>query len=195
MSWLRRNGGWLLGALLLAALAIGIPVRAVLEDRAGWEPTLPREVAAGAWAEYEGSRWRVADVELAPADAAAVNALGYRHDAKVLVVRFEVIPGPQSTAERLSQCKSRVSDRRGRYWEADDPPGSARRTLGKDCGHGPLHSGGEPAPIGRPFRFEKIYRIAPDTALDGLYPELRFLRNEREPQGTYLRFSLAPAPG
>lgn len=194
MNWWRRNGGWLAGALLLGALAVAVPLRSALQDRAGWVPSYPREAAPGEWVEYEGSRWRVVEAFLAKADAPEVLGLGYRKDAQVLVVQFEVLPGRDATAERLSQCRSRVSDREERHWDADTGLAAsrrARRGLGQDCGHGPVRAGREPAEIGRPFRFEKIYRISPGHELEDLSPELRFMQNELEPQGTYLRFPLS----
>lgn len=195
-SWWRRNAPWLLGAAVLAVFAFGLPLREERRLQALRSPQRPIDVPAGAWAHYEGARWRVVETELLPAGGFD-DALDERADDAMLVVRFEVIPDRNTPGKTLDGCQGRVTDDRDRYWEANPPVLSRYRgKLQRSCGTrlGPDFKR-EQALGGRPFRFEHVYQVPKDLAPTQLRPELRMLQPKTAPQGAYLRFALATPAG
>ena len=193
-TWWRRNRGWLLGALLLGALAFWLPYRdAVREFRETREPSHPIDVAFGEWADYEGSRWRVTRVQR---EDLKQGSAGYLHsDSSLVAVTYEVIRGKDVASEALDRCSGRLSDQDGRYWRADAmvhsqlPP--AFRRLGRDCGsrmgEGFLRETALPA---RPFEFHHLFQVPREVPTSELHGEIAFPPFKTTPPGSYLRFKL-----
>ena len=126
-GWWRRNRAWLLGALLLGAVAFARPYHDALKEYQRWRPHDPVDVAKGEWAEYAGARWRLVDASLKTATGPGSKFDLERLDASVLVLRFEVMPNPGTDAEKLDSCKGRVFDPEGREWENNPLPLSRYR--------------------------------------------------------------------
>lgn len=194
-GWWRRNRWWLCGALVAGVLAFWLPYReAVREFVRTREPSLPIDVPAGAWGEYEGSRWRVVRVQRE--DDLRQGMAGYAESASSLVVvTFEVIPGRGVGGDDLDRCRGRLSDAQGRTWEADAIPyvnlSRARQRLNKSCGS---RMGAdfrtEKARAGRPFAFHHLYQVPRDVPTNSLRAEIAFPPFMVEPKGAYLRFAL-----
>lgn len=194
-SWLRRNGGWLLAATALGIAAFYLPWRINQRELERNQPRNRIEAAPG-WSEYEQARWRVVAVRRQPAGAGALAE--YQHaEASLLLVDYEVIPGPRLDARRLDQCKGRLVDRTGRTWEANAPAKlstwMARGGISGSCGSRVV---GRPAVAvpGRPFAFTHGFLIPADTPTQALHADVFFPPSTTRPRmGTYLRFAL-PAP-
>lgn len=193
-AWWRRNRWWLGGALLLGVLAFWLPYRdAMREFVETREPSHPIDVAFGTWGDYEGSRWRVIRVQR---EDMQQGSAGYQHsDSSLVVVTYEVIRGKSVTSESLDRCNGRMSDRRGRYWNADAMVRSqlsqAFQRLGRDCGS---RMGREflrdTAMPGRPFEFHHLFQVPRDLPISELRGEIAFPPFKTTPPGTYLRFKL-----
>ena len=192
-GWWRRNAPWLAGAVVLGVLAFALPWREEEQNQAIRSPQRPVDVPAGGWAHYEGARWRVVETELLPAGGFG-SALDLRDDDAMLVVRFEVVPDRNTLGRTLDSCQGRVSDDRGRHWEANPPPLSRYRgKLQRRCGtRSTADFRTEQALGGRPFGFEHVYQIPKGLEPARLRPELRMPVPKSAPKGTYLRFALAP---
>ncbi|HEY0504555.1 MAG TPA: hypothetical protein VGD42_13810 [Lysobacter sp.] len=190
-SWWRRNRLWLAGAMVLGALAFGLPYREALQRYAHNQPQHPIDVAAGEWAQYEGARWRVLGADLV-GNAGPGTKFALRADSAVLIVRYEVIADAQTLASHLDRCQGRLSDAGGRQWEANPLPLSRYRSaLPRMCGsgYGPDFKKLEALP-GRPFHFAHLFQLPRGQTLQGLRAELRMSSPKTVPDGTYLRFAL-----
>ena len=190
-SWRRRNAPWLAAAAVLGVLAFVLPLHGELTEKARRSPQRPLDVAPGAWAHYQGARWRVVEAELLPAGGFG-NAIDLRADDAMLVVRFEVIPDAKTLGAKLDACQGRVSDDEGRHWEANPPVLAGYRSeLQRQCGSRLGKDFKREQALGeRPFRFEHVYQIPKGLAPTQLHPELRLPK--AAPPGTYLRFALPP---
>ena len=198
-GWWRRNRWWLSGALVFGALAFWLPYRdAVREFVETREPSVPIDVPAGAWGEYEGSRWRVVGVQRE--DGLRDSVAGYPHsDSSLVIVSYEVIAGRGVTGDALDRCRGRLSDTQGRLWAADAIPSSslspARQRLGKSCGSRLGQDfEREKARPGRPFAFHHLYQVPRDVPTRALRGEIAFPASTVTPPGAYLRFDLQRAP-
>lgn len=197
-GWWRRNRLWLCGALVLGALAFWLPYRdAVREFQDRREPRHPRDVAAGQWGEYEGSRWRLVGVRRV--DDLLGDFAGYPHDASsLLIVSYDVIPGREATPDLLDRCTGRLSDASGRTWEAGAMPHASlsreQQRLGTRCGsRSNADFEREAARPGEPFRFHHLYQVPRDVPTEALRGEIAFAPFTTTPPGTYLRFDLGDA--
>lgn len=187
--WWRSNRLWLIGAAVLGVLAFVWPYREALREYQRTDPSYPIDVAAGAWAPYEGARWRVVDAQWR--EAGPGTPFKAREDAAVVIVRYEVIIDKGLPTQKFDACKGRLSDAQGREWEAN--PGALSRyrsELPNTCGS--YYERGNfdriPAPNGRPFRFEHVFLVPKSQGLRGLHPQIRM--PEPDKPGTYLRFDL-----
>lgn len=197
-GWWRRNRVWLAAALVLGALAFWLPYRdAAREFQDRREPRHARDVAPGQWGEYEGSRWRLAGVRRVD-DLPAAFA-GYPHGpSSLVIVGYDVVPGPDATAELLDRCRGRLSDTSGRTWDADAVPHASldreqqriRTRCGSRTGAGLERETARP---GEPFRFHHLYQVPRDVPTPGLRGEIAFPPSTTAPPGTYLRFDLRHA--
>ncbi len=194
-DWWRRNRLWLVGAVVLGALAFWLPYRdAVREFRDKREPSHPQDVAAGTWQAYEGARWRLVGVRRQ--DGLAETFAGYPHDASSLVVvAYEVIPDPGTSGDTLDRCRGRLSDASGRVWQADAMPRASLsgplRKLGTSCGS--RAAGGldrEQARPGQAFRFYHLYQVPSSVQTESLRGEITFPPMTTTPPGRYVRFAL-----
>ena len=140
---------------VLGVLAFALPWREEKQNQAIRSPQRPIDAPAGSWAHYEGARWRVVETELLPAGGFGSD-LDTRDDDAMLVVRFEVIPDRNILGKTLDSCQGRVSDDRGRHWEANPLPLSRYRgKLQRRCGtRSTADFRTEQALGGRPFRFD-----------------------------------------
>lgn len=194
-GWLRRNGFWLLGALVLGSLAFALPYRSALREQERRAPQHAIEVAAGDWGDYEDSRWRV--VEVRRVDGLKPGAAGYLSaPASLLAVTYEVIPGATALSDRLDRCESRLSHADGRRWRAGSTSLSRllgpRDELGNGCGSR-LGRDFERvrARADRPFRFRHLYLVPAAQPERELRAELLLPpASGVQPSGHYLRFSL-----
>ncbi|MDH5835047.1 hypothetical protein [Luteimonas kalidii] len=197
-GWWDRNRFWLLGALVLGVLAFWLPYRdAVHEFQDRREPRHARDVAAGQWGEYEGSRWRLAGVRRV--DGLPAAFAGYPHGpSSLLIVSYDVIPGREATPDLLDRCKGRLSDAQGRTWDADAIPHAsldrAQQRLGTRCGSRTnADFEREAARAGEPFRFHHLYQVPRDVPTAALRGEIAFPPFTTTPPGTYVRFELGSA--
>jgi hypothetical protein len=180
----QRQRLWLLGAALLGAWALYAPYREARQAYARTHPLQPVDVPAAASAAYEGARWRL--LNLTERDRP-----GQRDDARVLVARFEVVADEGTTPRQLDRCRSRISDARGRVWNADAfGQLGVRHTLPQACGSG---TGADfrriEAQPGKPWQFEQVYQVPRGLDAKTLRPEIFMPWPEREPAGRYLRFT------
>lgn len=198
-GWWRRNRWWLVGAVVLGVLAFWLPYRdAVREFVQTREPSQPIDVPAGAWAEYEGSRWRVVGVQRE--DGLRDGYAGYQHaESSLVIVSYEVIAGRGISPDALDRCRGRLSDVRGRVWNADAIPYASlsrpRQRLGKSCGSrlgADLER--EKARPGRPFAFHHLYQVPRGLPTNELRGEIVFPPFKTTPPGAFLRFDLTRAP-
>jgi hypothetical protein len=195
-GWWRRNRYWLLGALLLGAIAFVWPYRDALHEYQRWRPHDPIDVAKGEWAHYAGARWRLVDASLKTATGPGSAFDLQRLDSSVLVLRYEVIPDPGTDAEKLDSCKGLLfDDAHGREWENNPLPLSRYRNpqrwsdmcgsrLGADFKR-------QLARPGRAFVFEHLYQLPRSVE----WRRMRAGISVPDPelvadQGSYLRFSL-----
>ncbi len=195
-GWFRYNRGWLLAAVVLGILAFLLPWRINQRELDRNAPRTPVHATPGTWSDYEGARWRITGVrrEAAPAGSAAE----YQHpDAALLLIEFEVVPGPDVDARRLDQCKGRLVDANGREWEANMPSKlaswMARQGIGGTCGSRVV---GEPAmaTAGTPFAFSHAYLVPADAPARDLQADIFFPPQTTRPKmGSFLRFRV-PAP-
>lgn len=186
-SWWRLQRRWLLGALLLAAWALYMPYREWREQDQRMRPTRPLMVAPGAWAHYEGARWRLLDV------VPGSTSLHRRPGTYLLVARFELIADAGTTAKSLDACKSRMSDAQGRYWEGDSvgtvSMHGVRSTLPTSCGSGLTEHFQQIEPVpGKPWQFTQVFEIPDTVDANVLRPEILILWPKQSPRGQYLRF-------
>ncbi len=192
-AWWRDNGLWLLGAALLIVLVFGRDYRQAIEQHQFTDPRRPIDVPAGQWRHYEGARWRLLGVERID-DVGAASGFNLRADSSVLMVRYEVIPDPGTTADALNLCEGRLAAPGNRHWQANGL-WLSRYSRGKryptGCGSnpGPNFTRVEAQP-GRPYPFVHLYQIPRTQTLQGARAELRMAYPRKEPKGTYLRFSL-----
>lgn len=191
MSESGRRWRFVLAAVVLGALALGLPTWRAWRHYAKLHPVLAIEVPPGAVGEYDGARWRLLaiEVETAPADPFGW-LLELPADTVVLRAHFTFTPGPETDLEALRLCGGRVRDAAGRVWNAN-PMALFRiaRKLPDNCGR----SLGDPqdwtdvsertARVGEPWAFEHAY-VIPEAVADQAEPEL--LLAERYPY--YLRF-------
>jgi hypothetical protein len=193
-GWLRGNLGWLLGAAVLGTLAFWLPYReAQREYVERREPSHAIDAATGRWTRYENARWRLIDVRRE--DGLPQGAGGYLHgDASLLIVTYEVVPGPGIDSDVLDACNGRLVDARGRRWDADALPSAKLservRALGTSCGS---RLGKdfvrEKARPGWPFRFHHVFVVPRDLPRQGLRSELMLPASKTTPPGRYLRFT------
>lgn len=189
-GWWRRNRFWLLGAIVLGAIAFVWPYQEALRHYQRNHPLHPIQVPAGEWARYEGARWRVVDAQL-HSGVGPGTRFKVREDAAVVVVRFEVILDRDTRAKRIDACQGRLSDAAGREWEANPIALSRYRSaLPRNCASSMDKRTFDRvnAKPGEPFRFEHVYLVPKTATLRGAHPEIR-LPQPKTP-GTYLRFSL-----
>jgi hypothetical protein len=187
-AWWRHRGRWLLGALLLAAWALYMPYHEWREQDQRMRPTRPLTVAAGAWARYEGARWRL--LEVAP----GTTSMRRRPGTYLLVARFELIADAGTSAKSLDACKSRMSDAQGRYWETSSVGGisvhGVRSKLPTSCGSGLTEHFQQIEPVpGKPWQFTQTFEIPNTVDAGSLHPEILILWPKQSPRGQYLRFS------
>lgn len=195
-GWLRRNRAWLAAAAMLGALAFYLPWHINQRELDRIEPRHRIVAATAGWSGYEGARWRITGVRRQRADAGA-GADYPSPDAALVLVDYEVIPGPGIDARRLDQCTGRLVDAAGREWEANRPANVStwmtRRGLGGRCGSrlAPDHA---VASAGRPFAFTHAFLVPAASLHTDLRADIVFPPSTTRPRmGTYLGFDL-PAP-
>lgn len=191
--WWQRNRGWLLGALLLGALACYLPYRDARWEYWRFKPHLPVDLAKGAWGDYAGARWRLVDASLKTATGPGSRFDLDRLDAAVLALRYEVLLAPGTDPEKLETCKGRLLAADGREWESRDFRRVARplstsctRRYGADFKQ-------ELARPGQPFAFVHFYVVPRSIDWRRLHARIDVLDPEQVPvdkRTRYLRFSL-----
>lgn len=176
-----RWWAYLVGCLLLAAVAIGRPLFSGWSAYARTHPVTALTVAAGHEARFADARWRL--------EAMSVDSTGTRRlppGTALLRARFTVIPGPATDLQRLRRCRVQVSDREGRRWDAS---GIRLGPLPSNCGSGYDASFKEiAAKVGEPWTFEVGF-LVPETVARDVAPEI-LIPNELP---RYLRFAWAIA--
>lgn len=188
--WWRNNRWWLAGAIVLGAIAFAWPYREAFDHYQRTDPQRPIDVARGAWAEYDGARWRVVDAQWREADKEKAMKLP-REDAAIVTVRYEIVVDKGVRARRFDACQGRLSDARGREWDANPQALSRLRSdYSRACGSRYDRENHDwiSAPNGRPFQFEHVFLVPKSQSLRGLRPMIRMPK--AEPTGSYLRFSL-----
>lgn len=191
-TWWQRQRGWLLAAAVFCVLSFLLPW---LVNRRELDRVHPRTpiAATAEWNDYEGARWRLVDVRREP--VAAGRGADYEHpDATLIVVDYEVIPGPGIDATRLDQCKGRLVDDSGREWEANVPAKVSawmtRHDLGGTCGSRFVGVAAR-AVTGEPFAFTHVFLVPADVRPGDLHADLIFPPFTTTPRmGMFLRFTL-----
>lgn len=191
-GWWRRNVWWLLGTAVLGAWTTYGAYRDELKRYEYRHPAHAIEVAKGQWGDYAGARWRLLSAEaLAPKDP-RLN-FNLRRDGGVLVLRFEVIPQPGTESKVLDRCRGRVSDAKGRLWDANPTDLSRLRSaVPRTCGSG--YGAGfkaiEAKP-GQPFQFEHVYLLPRVGKLDGLRAQIAIQPEsaDKPESGRFLSFA------
>lgn len=209
VGWLRRNRGWLAGALVLGTLAFVLPWRAAVHEYGRRGFTHPVEGRARGWNDYAGARWRLVAVRRDDVPGVAAD---YPHSeaSRVLVV-YEVIAGKDTDIDTLGRCVGRLADARGRHWGGqaiamDEFNARVQRQvedtlqLDTSCAERTARDGARVrARPTRPFRFFHGYLVPRDVSLDELSAEIVVDPFNTTPPGSYLRFrladALAPSPG
>ncbi|RYZ72389.1 MAG: hypothetical protein EOP91_08260 [Lysobacteraceae bacterium] len=196
-GWWKRNRAWLAGSLVLGALAFYLPWRDSQAERARSAPSHRIDAAGKGWSQYEGSDWRIAGVEFEPGAGKAVA--DYPHaPGSLLLVHYQVKPGPAATAKLLDRCRGRLVDATGRRWPANEPYKLGRRLRDRgfndSCGTRPGESFVRvEARPGQAFDFSHAFLLPPGTRPEGLRAELFFPPSTTTPHGSYLSFPLPPA--
>lgn len=192
----QRNRGWLMGALLLGALAFYLPYRESQAELAKSGPRYRIDAGSDGWGMYEGSRWRIASVEYEPGAGTAVA--DYPHTpGSLLLVHYEVTPGRNATPSQLDRCRGRLTDADGRRWPANEPYKLGRRLRDRgwndSCGTRPGKTleriGATP---GHPFAFSHAFLLPGGPKPQGLRAEIFFPPSTTTPHGGYLSFELPP---
>lgn len=192
-DWCIRQRPWLIGALLLGAWAFVAPWREAREQYDAFRPQAFVEVDRGEAGELAGARWRVIDAtRLATLPAAAGAPL--RPDSDMLIVRFEVTPGPDTASDRLDSCQNALVDGEGRSWDANPLALSRYRSsdgIGTMCGS---RMGADfkrvEAKAGQPFVFEQRFQLPRALPTAGLQAEIRLPARRPDPAEPALRFAL-----
>lgn len=194
--WWRHNRGWLLGAVLLAALAFYLPIRDAYWEYQRFRPHLPVDLARSAWGKYAGASWRLVDASLKTATGPGSKFDLDRLDAAVLVLRYEVLLAPGTDPDKLDTCRGRLLAEDGREWESQDgsPFRRAARPLSTSCTrrYGADFKQKLAVP-GQPFTFVQFYVVPRSIDWRRLHARIDVLNPEQAPveqRTRYLRFSL-----
>lgn len=190
-GWWRRNSGWLVGTAVLGALALWLPYRDALRQYRERNPSVAVIAAKGDWTAFAGARWKLISAESMIAGDPRLRGR-LRKDAEVLLLRYEVIPDPDTKATDLDLCRGAIVDAQGRRWDAGG--GALPRLSGprvpETCGSG-YDTGFKrvTAVPARPFAFQHAFVLPRGQRLDELRARIEF-KNTKKADGRYLEFSL-----
>lgn len=181
----RRWWRYLIGSLVLAAIAIGRPLARGWREYARTHPVWPIDVATGQEGQYADASWRLIAREVESSANGAVERYG--PGMAFVRTRFTVIPGTNTDLQLLGRCRLRMRDRAGRRW---DVSGRRSSTLPDNCGFGrDANFKTMTAKVGEPWTFEVGF-VVPEDVVQEVVPEV--IVPQQLPR--YLRFTSKASP-
>jgi len=159
--WLREQRLWLLGCAVLAPITFAWPAWEAWQQYGQHRPLLATDVPAGGAATFGGAEWRLGSVEIL--DPKDIHRSDVAPPGTVfLVAHFSVTPQPGSDPKLLASCDGRLSDARGRWWDATSLWLGLRLQLGCVAG---FRDGKIQGPsVGAPWHFAQAFLVPEDAA-------------------------------
>lgn len=190
-GWWRRNAGWLLGTAVFGALALWLPYKDALQRYRERNPSVAVIATQGDWTAFAGARWKLVSAEsLLSRDPRLRGPL--RKDAEVLLLRYEVIPDPDTKISDLDLCRGAIVDAQGRRWDTGGAalPRLSGPRLPETCGSGYDDAFRRVIAVpARPFAFQHAFVLPRGQRLDALRARIEF-KNTNKADGRYLEFSM-----
>ena len=181
-EWAREQRLWLLGCAVLGPITFAWPAWDAWQQYGQHRPLVAIDVAAHATVAFGGAEWRLGSVEIL--DPGEVRRADPAPPGTVLLVaHFTMTPQPGSDPKLLASCGGRLSDDRGRRWDATYVPTALG--LKRDCVAGFRDGRMEGPGVGAPWHFAQAFLI-PEAAAATARPEIilpplqpRYLRFRR----------------
>ncbi|SFL07052.1 hypothetical protein [Lysobacter sp. cf310] len=190
-GWWRSNAGWLLGTAVLGALALWLPYRDALRQYRERNPSVAVTAAKGDWTAFAGARWKLISAESMIAGDPRLRG-PLRKDAELLLLRYEVIPDPDTKISDLDLCRGAIVDVQGRRWDTGGAalPRLSGPRLPETCGSGYDDAFKRVIAVpARPFAFQHAFVLPRGQRPDALRARIEF-KNTKKADGRYLDFSL-----